>query len=747
VAIAFRDVPAAHRDASGSGERTPVLLIHGSPGSGRVFDGLVDQLMGPRRLIVPDLPGFGASSPEIPDYSFAAHADYLDALLDRLHVPTAHVVGFSMGGGAALTMTGQPHAHVASLTMLSAIGVQELELLGDYHLNHVLHGAQAAGLWAFIHLVPHRGTLDGGWSYARNFYDSDQRPLRRLLAGVQAPALIVHGSDDPLVPVEAAREHARLLPQAELHIVDDGHFMAVTDPARVAPRLAAFFDRVDAGAGVPRLHADRLRVEASRRPFDARVIPRARAITAAVLGTVIALGSAVLGGWSHVAAGVLAGQGRASLALAVGGVLVGSGVAALARRSNRTGRPPLRATAWALGAALYGAALSPVVLAWLGNRDAWLNVVLATGVLAPTGLVLSSVATHRRRRLLLSSWRRLARWEYWPLWVSYLPVCAYIAWLMLKHRSATVFTASNPGIEAGGVVGESKFAILRALGLPAAHVAPTLFLPADLSVEAKRARVRAFTDERGLALPLVVKPDAGQRGSGVVVVRTQRALDDALAATGVDVVVQAFVPGEEFGVFYYRRPSEPRGHILSVTRKHLPLVTGDGRRTLERLILDDDRATCMARFHLAMQHHRLGDVPRAGEAVSLGDCGSHCRGALFLDGAALATEALREALDRIAQPFHGFYFGRFDVRVPSADALAEGRDIVVLELNGVTSEATHIYDPAVSIGDAYQALFTQWRLAFEIGAENVRRGVRPASLGHIVRLARRYRADARRHLE
>src|SRR5262245_57852219 len=67
--------------------------------------------------------------------------------------------------------------------------------------------------------------------------------------------------------------------------------------------------------------------------------------------------------------------------------------------------------------------------------------------------------TRRGRRLLLSSWRRLTRWEFWPPWVFYPPLCLYVACLMIKYRSLTVFTAANPAIAAGGFVGESKFAI------------------------------------------------------------------------------------------------------------------------------------------------------------------------------------------------------------------------------------------------------------------------------------------------
>ena len=60
-----------------------------------------------------------------------------------------------------------------------------------------------------------------------------------------------------------------------------------------------------------------------------------------------------------------------------------------------------------------------------------------------------------------------------------------------------------------------------------------------------------------------------------------------------------------------------------------------------------------------------------------------------------------------------------------------GRNLQIIELNGVTSEATHIYDPKLSLFDAYGVLFQQWRVAFEIGDRNRGRGVRPASVGEL----------------
>ena len=177
--------------------------------------------------------------------------------------------------------------------------------------------------------------------------------------------------------------------------------------------------------------------------------------------------------------------------------------------------------------------------------------------------------------------------------------------------------------------------------------------------------------------------------------------------------MQQYVSGEEFGVFYYRYPGEPEGRIYSITRKLFPRVMGDGRSSVKELIARDPRARRIASAYLAQSDGAR--VPGAGESVPLVEIGSHCRGTVFLDGADLETEALRRAIDGAARAHPGFYFGRFDLRAESAEALQAGR-FHILELNGVAAEATHIYDPAVSVWEAYRVLFRQWRIAFEIGA-------------------------------
>jgi len=776
VRLAYRDYMPEQPESA-----AVVVLIHGSPGHMGDFDRL-GPLIGRRiRAIAPDLPGFGASSLNVPDYSFHAHAVYVRQLLDGLHITKAHLVGYSMGGGVALSFARQSPDRLASVTLLSAIGAQEMELTGDYYVNHVVHGAQLGGLWLLMEATPHMGTFDHamlGVPYARNFFDSDQRPLRDVLRNLQPPTLIIHGRSDGLVPYEAALEHRRLVPQSELVSLDGDHFELFRKATELTDTITRFVSRVERGQATDRHHAETTRVAAALPLYGQPRFPRLRGIAASVVTSLVITISFVSMSFGAATAGALVAANRLVLTTALLAAFVGMfavTVVGLIRHGvvraamfeglpstprvlrEETAERPILAhlfhTAVVSGVSVVIGLAVGTIVSWLliQATAGWHNVYArATVVVASSALlvrVTPLAVTRKGRRLLLSSWRRLTRWEFWPPWVFYPPLFLYLVYLMVKYRSFTVFTAANPGIVAGGFVGESKIAILEALRSSPSFVARAHLVEASLSDAAKLQAAETFMSDEGLAYPIVLKPDNGQRGSGVVIVRSIDELRSRVRQLTIDTMIQEYIDGPEFGVFYYRYPGESHGHIFSITEKELPAVTGDGRRTLETLILEDQRAVCAARLYLDRHKPQLTRVPQDGERLALAELGTHCRGAMFLDGSSLLTRELERTFDEIAHGFDGFFFGRFDVRATGGiTEFRQGRGFKIIELNGVTSEATHIYDPATSLLAAYRVLMRQWNIAFAIGDENHKRGYAPASAQQLFRLMHEYRQTALCHL-
>ncbi|MGQ0528917.1 MAG: hypothetical protein ACT4PG_03680 [Panacagrimonas sp.] len=315
---------------------------------------------------------------------------------------------------------------------------------------------------------------------------------------------------------------------------------------------------------------------------------------------------------------------------------------------------------------------------------------------------------------------RARRWEFWPAWLYYLPIVSWILWLGLRHRNPTAFTAANPALDAGGVVGERKFQALAPLQQHAPDLAAACDLLAAGDGPLRVAAALRIAERHGF--PIVLKPDVGQRGRGVFIARDAAAVQRYLSRFHGAVIAQRFIGGEEFGVFIARHPDQDGLRVLSIVHKTFPSVCGDGVQTLRQLILGDARARLIADTLFARWAQQLNRVPTAGEVVVLVEIGAHCRGSLFLDATHLTTPALIATLTRLCDAVPGYAFGRLDLRVPSAAHLQRGEGLRVLELNGVTAESAHIYHPGTPLLDGYRAMFRQWSLAFDIGLAQARRG-------------------------
>jgi hypothetical protein len=337
-------------------------------------------------------------------------------------------------------------------------------------------------------------------------------------------------------------------------------------------------------------------------------------------------------------------------------------------------------------------------------------------------------------------WRleRLARWEFWPALAVYAPLIPALAWYALRSRGVSRCTAVNPAIPLGGLVGESKSQILALL--PTDRVAPSALI-APGPVAGRLAVLDAFMSERGVRWPLILKPDVGERGTGVRKVADRATAEVYLRQYSRAVLAQAYHPGPfELGVFYIRHPRDETGRLFSITDKRFPSVVGDGASTLADLIRRDPRLRLQQRVFLERLGARQDDVPALGHSVQLGVAGNHCRGATFLDGHVLATEPLRRAFDQVTRAAGGLFFGRFDIRYADADELAQGRGFSIIEMNGLLSEPTHIYHPGFPFWRAQRVLREQWRLAYEIGDANARAGAHVASVREVLRGVRSHLA-------
>lgn len=342
---------------------------------------------------------------------------------------------------------------------------------------------------------------------------------------------------------------------------------------------------------------------------------------------------------------------------------------------------------------------------------------------------------------------KLSVFEFWPTELFYIPVMAYAAFLSMRHRGMGLPSAANPGLPYGGLIGESKSAILgSAEGEAKKRVPPFVTVdvvaggtPGPLADTALGDLIAA-----GIPLPVVAKPDIGCRGFGVQIIRGR---DDLVAyikafPTGYRFLLQQLIdlPGEA-GIYFIKRPDTGIGRIYSVTLKYFPHITGDGRRTVAELIDADPRAGRIP--HIYKQRHaaRLDDVLASGEQMRLAFSGSHSKGAVFKNGTPWVTPAMERAIDRVVSDIPGYCIGRLDIRFADFQALRHGSDdFVLIEANGAGGEPTEIWDGDTTLPEAYKAIFGIVKELWEIGAINRKAGVETTNAWRLFKL---YQAEKR----
>jgi pimeloyl-ACP methyl ester carboxylesterase len=259
-----------HRMGSGPA----VLLVHGITSSSRTWRTVMPALAERHTVIAPDLLGHGRSAKPRGDYSLGAYASGLRDLLVALEIPSATVVGHSLGGGVAMQFAYQFPERLERLALVDSGGLGgEVNLVlraatlpgAEFVLpllaSGPLRGAGAAvgsvlgrvGLRASADV---RGMAEGFESLgdgaarrafvhtARSVIDpSGQRvdATDRLYLAEHVPSLIVWGSRDRMIPVKHGEEAHALMPNSRFEVFEGaGHFPFNDDPDRFVALLHDF---------------------------------------------------------------------------------------------------------------------------------------------------------------------------------------------------------------------------------------------------------------------------------------------------------------------------------------------------------------------------------------------------------------------------------------------------------------------------------------------------------------------------
>jgi pimeloyl-ACP methyl ester carboxylesterase len=276
--LAVGDVEVFYREA-GDPDAPVLLLLHGFPSASHMFRRLIPRLAERYRCIAPDLPGFGhTQSPpaaEFP-YTFDRLAETVAGFVDGLGLERYALYLFDFGAPTGFRLaTARPEAVQAIIVQNGNAYVEglspETEALQAYWRDREANAGQMRDLltldltrFQYVEGVGDPELLDpDAWTLDQHFLDQpgrDQAMLDLLydystnverypewqayLRSRRPPLLITWGRHDPFFSVAGAEAYLRDVPDAELHLLDTGHFALETHDAEIAERIDAFLDPI-----------------------------------------------------------------------------------------------------------------------------------------------------------------------------------------------------------------------------------------------------------------------------------------------------------------------------------------------------------------------------------------------------------------------------------------------------------------------------------------------------------------------
>lgn len=310
---------------------------------------------------------------------------------------------------------------------------------------------------------------------------------------------------------------------------------------------------------------------------------------------------------------------------------------------------------------------------------------------------------------------RIYNWQNWHWSIFYIPVFFYYIFLSIKAKSLTFLALSNPNIKLGGLCGYSKFSLLK-------HV-DKKYLPKTLYIKNKNEHTEKnilnFFDN---SFPFILKPDIGERGFLVELIRSKKELNNYLNCAKFPLIAQEYIAlKNEIGVMFRKLPDNTIKEISGITGKINIKIHGDGKSTIFEHINKIQCSVSNKKRYLEFWKEKLKIVLCKNQSLIIEPIGNHCRGTIFLDYSHKIDSNLKKIFIHISDKIPNFYLGRYDIKYNNFEDIAKG-NFKIIEINAVNSEPTQIYSEKFGFIKAYKTLFEHWRFIYKIFKQNKKLG-------------------------
>ena len=237
-----------HYEVAGEGD--PILLLHGWGCDHSIFDSLVPYLSTQYRLYILDFPGFGASAEPDSVWGTDDYTRMVEAFCRDLGLKRPSLISHSFGGRVSILFASRNAT--ARMVLMDAAGITPRRSIGYY----IRVGWYKCMKFFLLKVLRSPGLLE---KYRKGRGSSDYRnasprmkdvmsrvvneDLKKCLPKIQAPTLLLWGSEDTATPLSDARTMKKLIPDAGLVTVQGaGHFAFLADPAFTRSVLCSFFN-------------------------------------------------------------------------------------------------------------------------------------------------------------------------------------------------------------------------------------------------------------------------------------------------------------------------------------------------------------------------------------------------------------------------------------------------------------------------------------------------------------------------